>query len=452
MFVASNVGSSSGEGISRVSMINLSCVDIPIELQKSLHGLRKVPLFFCEYCKKLNRKNKVQRRVVIMTLDHMYVCHPNGDIVRCFPFSLVTKIIHDSVRYQLGIIVPTEYDLLIEVADSFHFINVFSTLRGLHPFDEPLEIEPVKRQLRSGFQSSLADGSYQPVVIGGESPSAPVVPSQEEDPFFAQLGGYVAPQTSSSQAPHKESDRDRILSSLGISRQEAADIEAEDREAKRVRLEEADGNSVENASFDETRSRLPNDESDDDSQSEKKKSDATSASRGSASKSTGGPRTTRNGDSTAIQSKTSLRWWQQGAIGVKLADWWFYAKQAVPALQRLPPGVIPNWNQQYYQEMNDEDRHRNSSEYRAQYEGSFLFKILFKKGNHSKLAIHHERVFARDNDPFVFGENVAGHEDEVCIGKPPYTVRIGKPEGFRLCLYTGITAEGDQGQEYDVKD
>jgi hypothetical protein len=131
---------------------------IPLELQKNFLGLRSVPLFYASYCRKLSGQEKVQNRVMIATLDHLYCCHPNGDILRCFPFPFISKIIHDPHRKQIGIVVPSEYDLLIAMQDTFHFIHVVQTLRTLHGCEESLIIEVIRRnkprQVRSASPSS----------------------------------------------------------------------------------------------------------------------------------------------------------------------------------------------------------------------------------------------------------------------------------------------------------
>lgn len=125
--------------------IQLPRAEIPLELQKNFTGLHGVPLFYSQYCRKLSHKNKVQNRVIIATLDHLYCCHPNGDILRCFPFPFIEKIYHDPERKQIGLVVPKEYDLLIAVIDTFHFVHVIHTLRALHAAESPLVVELVKR-------------------------------------------------------------------------------------------------------------------------------------------------------------------------------------------------------------------------------------------------------------------------------------------------------------------
>lgn len=125
--------------------IQLPRAEVPLELQKNFTGLRNVPLFYAQYCRKLNHKDKVQNRVMIATLDHLYCCHPNGDILRCFPHSYVEKIVHDPERKQVALIVPKEYDILLAMLDTFHFVHVVHSLRALHDSDTPLVIEMVKR-------------------------------------------------------------------------------------------------------------------------------------------------------------------------------------------------------------------------------------------------------------------------------------------------------------------
>jgi hypothetical protein len=139
--------------------IQLPRAEVPLELQKNFTGLRNVPLFYAQYCRKLSHKHKVQNRVMIATLDHLYCCHPNGDILRCFPHAYVEKIVHDPERKQIALIVPKEYDLLLALLDTFHFVHVVHSLRALHAADTPLVVEMVKRSKRKSTFRAEAGGT-----------------------------------------------------------------------------------------------------------------------------------------------------------------------------------------------------------------------------------------------------------------------------------------------------
>jgi hypothetical protein len=175
--------------------IQLPRAEVPLELQKSFTGLRNVPLFYAQYCRKLSHRDKVQNRVMIATLDHLYCCHPNGDILRCFPHSYVEKIIHDPERKQVALIIPNEYDLLITMLDTFHFVHVVHSLRALHASETPLVIEMVKRSRgRTTQQSqSLKNGSsYIQTTEGGVSSSPPQPGASSTQPRSADDAGAAA--------------------------------------------------------------------------------------------------------------------------------------------------------------------------------------------------------------------------------------------------------------------
>lgn len=125
--------------------LRLSRADIPIELRVNFEGLKNIPLFYAGYVKKLNRVNKVQNRILIVTLDHVYLSHPNGDITRCFPFSYITAIFLDPIRKHVALVVPREYDAVLAVPDPYHLIHIIETLRGLHHSDSPLGVQLVDR-------------------------------------------------------------------------------------------------------------------------------------------------------------------------------------------------------------------------------------------------------------------------------------------------------------------
>ena len=148
-------------------------------------------------------------------------------------------------------------------------------------------------------------------------------------------------------------------------------------------------------------------------------------------------------------------------------DWWYYFRRSiiVPTFGLYPSGVVPNWNDKFYKDprATERVRRREQRSYKARYEGNMLFRWLFwrERQGRVRMSIHNPLMPASEEavinqqayiekDPFVFGENVAGHPDEVCIGKGPYAVRLEKPLGFRLCLYTG-RPDGDE-EEFDIGD
>ena len=183
--------------------VQLPRADVPLELQKNFNGLRNVPLFYSAYCRKLSHKNKVQNRVLLATLDHLYCCHPNGDILRCFPFSYISRIIHDPERRQIGIVVPKEYDLLIAVLDTFHFLHVIYTLRMLHGCDTLISVELVKRSaLRPVVSVGQRDGNNGGGEQGGGGAGGVMMTSSAPMKDTGSVGsGSFAHPPSSTAAP-----------------------------------------------------------------------------------------------------------------------------------------------------------------------------------------------------------------------------------------------------------
>eukprot|EP00744_Colponema_vietnamica_P023388 GILI01033821.1.p1 GENE.GILI01033821.1~~GILI01033821.1.p1 ORF type:complete len:385 (-),score=44.98 GILI01033821.1:47-1117(-) len=142
-------------------------------------------------------------------------------------------------------------------------------------------------------------------------------------------------------------------------------------------------------------------------------------------------------------------------------DWWYYFRHAVPLplLSVYPKEVILNWNDRFYKDPNASERvkKRRQRSYRAQYEGKPMFTWLFwrERGARERMSIHNPLMptseeppinvqHINDHDPFVFGENIAGQPNEVCIGRAPYTVRLARPDDWRLCLYTGAEEGGEE--------
>lgn len=123
--------------------LQLKRCEVPLELQQNFAGLRQVPLFFAGHVKKLNKRFKLQDRVVVATLDHLYVCDPNGDILRCFPYSRVETVIVDPGRQQMALVVPSEYDVAFSTADPHRLLHVIEVIRGLHHCATPLRVETV---------------------------------------------------------------------------------------------------------------------------------------------------------------------------------------------------------------------------------------------------------------------------------------------------------------------
>ena len=139
----------------------LEQTEIPPELFLPFRGLSSVPLFFSDYCRKLTtHKGVTITRVIICTCEHFYLCHPNGDILRCFPFTAVSKILHDESRNQVGIVVPCEFDLALETPLSFQLIRVIDVLRRMHGARTALQMIRVEPKPRpEGFLGLRPDGT-----------------------------------------------------------------------------------------------------------------------------------------------------------------------------------------------------------------------------------------------------------------------------------------------------
>ena len=168
-----------GDGIA--SSLRLIRTEIPLELHKNFVGLKHVPLFYSSYVKKLSHNNKVQTRLMIATLDHLYCCHPNGDILRCFPYSFITMVFHDPMRKQVGLVIPREYDLLLAAHDTYQLIHVIETLRGLHRNEHGLEIRTLMRDKQNAAMSLLADDAAEDGNL--EKPPTPNKDAEEAVPM-----------------------------------------------------------------------------------------------------------------------------------------------------------------------------------------------------------------------------------------------------------------------------
>lgn len=199
--------------------IQLPRAEVPLELQKNFTGLRNVPLFYAQYCRKLSHRDKVQNRVMIATLDHLYCCHPNGDILRCFPHSYVDKILHDPERKQVALIVPKEYDLLITMLDTFHFVHVVHSLRALHASETPLIIEMVKRsrgrtQQQSQMLKNGASSSYIQTGEGGATAAGGASSSSPQPGSTSQSAVRVADDAGAAAGKPVQSFLEKILSKM----------------------------------------------------------------------------------------------------------------------------------------------------------------------------------------------------------------------------------------------
>lgn len=115
-----------------VSALQLKRCEVPLELQANFAALRHVPLFFAGHVRKLNHRLTVQDRVLIATLDHVYVCDPNGDILRCFPYAFIETVVVDLERHQMALVVPREYDVAFSTPEVHKLLHVVEVLRGLH--------------------------------------------------------------------------------------------------------------------------------------------------------------------------------------------------------------------------------------------------------------------------------------------------------------------------------
>lgn len=145
-----------------LSALQLKRCEVPLELQANFAAIRHTPLFYANYVRKLSHKGKVQSRVLIMTIDHMYLCHPNGDILRCFPYSYVTNVFWDDHREQLGLIIPKEYDVAFQTNEAHQIMHVLTSLRALHQCRTPCSVEHLPQASNSG--GGEVDSSNSPAA------------------------------------------------------------------------------------------------------------------------------------------------------------------------------------------------------------------------------------------------------------------------------------------------
>jgi hypothetical protein len=143
-----------------VSALQLKRCDVPLELQSNFAALRHVPLFFAGCVKKLNHRMTVQDRVLIATLDHIYVCDPNGDILRCFPYSYIEMVLVDRDRHQMALIVPREHDVAFATQETYKLLHVIEVIRGLHHARTPMRVETINSTTAAGAEAAdeTADG------------------------------------------------------------------------------------------------------------------------------------------------------------------------------------------------------------------------------------------------------------------------------------------------------
>ena len=137
--------------------LRLTQTEVPLEIRKSFAALKHVPLFYSSYITKISAQQKIQNRLLICTIDHCYLCHPNGDVMRCFPFSFISHIFHDPQRKHVALIVPKEYDICFQAADTLNLIHVLETLRGLHLNDNAMEVRTLTRDRTDRGMSMLQD-------------------------------------------------------------------------------------------------------------------------------------------------------------------------------------------------------------------------------------------------------------------------------------------------------
>lgn len=126
-----------------VSALQLKRCEVPLELQSNFAALRHVPLFFAGHIRKLNHRFTVQDRVLIATLDHIYICDPNGDILRCFPYGHIETVLVDLSRHQMALVVPKEYDVAFATPETHKLLHVIEVIRGLHHCSTSCQVESI---------------------------------------------------------------------------------------------------------------------------------------------------------------------------------------------------------------------------------------------------------------------------------------------------------------------
>eukprot|EP00672_Neobodo_designis_P019811 CAMPEP_0174853340 /NCGR_PEP_ID=MMETSP1114-20130205/28001_1 /TAXON_ID=312471 /ORGANISM="Neobodo designis, Strain CCAP 1951/1" /LENGTH=215 /DNA_ID=CAMNT_0016087975 /DNA_START=42 /DNA_END=689 /DNA_ORIENTATION=+ len=153
-----------------VNALQLKRCDVPLELQANFAALRHVPLFFAGHIRKLNHRFALQDRVLIATLDHVYVCDPNGDILRCFPYSYIETVLVDDARHQIALVVPSEYDVAFTTPETHKLLHVIEVIRGLHHAATPLRVEHVSAASNDAADEDEDDNNGS-APEGGAAPS-----------------------------------------------------------------------------------------------------------------------------------------------------------------------------------------------------------------------------------------------------------------------------------------
>lgn len=126
---------------SSVEALGLHYAEIPLEIHENFSSLDYTPLFYCSYADKLGNSFHVSRRLVLLTLDQLFVCHLNGDILRCVAFADIAKIFVDSRRNHIGLVIPDEFDMAIGVPDPHLLVHSILALHRLHKIAKPIDVE-----------------------------------------------------------------------------------------------------------------------------------------------------------------------------------------------------------------------------------------------------------------------------------------------------------------------
>jgi hypothetical protein len=102
---------------------------VPAESVMSFRGLQYLPIRACERVNKINKVGRNQDRILVVTTTHLYTALPaDGDVQRCIAIAAISEVRVHKARLEVAIVMPAEYDLLIQCYDPASFLRVLAAI------------------------------------------------------------------------------------------------------------------------------------------------------------------------------------------------------------------------------------------------------------------------------------------------------------------------------------
>lgn len=166
---------------------------LPDRFLLAFNCLRYLPYVYLDIVSKVNKVGKVQQRLFVLTATHGYSCLPtDGDIQRCFPLSAVTEVIVYQRGNEVALLMPSEYDYLVQVKNAASLQQLLGALstKKIVESNQPLQRQT---QLKLEKPASFQKSNPAPVVISYPRCHRP------------KLGGLRQHRSSTALSPTKES-------------------------------------------------------------------------------------------------------------------------------------------------------------------------------------------------------------------------------------------------------